>query len=121
MPDLNNNGFGIGLLDGKLPIATFSSSSYRINGGSAIAAGATVTETISTSSGVAITDLDVAVRARDAIWSAIPKGLQLVSATVTAADTITVKWRNSLDVAIPAGAIPASAVWTVVVLGQFSK
>lgn len=121
MPDSNSNSIGIGQLVGKFPIATFASSSYQINGGSAITAGATVTGTISTTSGVALTDLEVAVRARDAIWSAIPKGLQLVSTTVTAADTISVVWKNTLATTIPASAIPASAVWTVVVLGQFSK
>jgi hypothetical protein len=121
MPDSNSNSIGIGQLVGKFPIATFSSTSYRINSGSAINAGATVTDTIATTSGVATTDLEVAFRARDAIWSAIPKGLQLVSSTVTAADTISVVWKNTLATTIPAGSIPASAVWTVVVLGQFSK
>ena len=120
MPDLNNNSFGIGQLDGKLPIASYSSSSYQINGGSAIAAGATVTETI-TATGILTTDLDVAIRARDAVWSAIPKGLVLVSAIVTATNTVTVVWRNTLAVAIPAGSIPAAGVWTVAAIGQFSK
>jgi len=120
MPDLNNNNFGIGQLDGKLPIASYASSSYQINGGSAIAAGASVTETI-TATGILTTDLDVAIRARDAVFSAIPKGLQLVSTVVSATNTVTVVWRNSLAVAIPAGAIPAAGVWTVSALGQFSK
>ena len=117
MPDLNNNSFGIGQLDGKLPIATYSSSSYQINGGSAIAAGAYVTETI-TATGILT---DVVIRARDAVWSAIPKGLQLVSAIVTATNTVTVVWRNSLATTIQAGAIPAAGIWTVCALGQFSK
>ena len=120
MPDLNNNSFGIGQLGGKLPIATYSSSSYQINGGSAIAAGAYVTETI-TATGILTTDLDVVIRARDAVWSAIPKGLQLVSAIVTATNTVTVVWRNSLATTIQAGAIPAAGIWTVCALGQFSK
>jgi len=120
MPDLNNNSFGVGLLSGKFPIASYSSSSYQINGGSAIAAGATVTETI-TATGILTTDLDVAIRARDAVWAAIPKGLSLMSATVTATNTVTVVWQNTLATAIPAGSIPAAGVWTVIAIGQFSK
>lgn len=120
MPDLNNNSFGVGLLNGKFPIASYSSSSYQINGGSAIAAGATVTENI-TATGILTTDLDVAIRARDAVWAAIPKGLSLVSATVTATNTVTVVWKNTLETAIPAGSIPAAGVWTVIAIGQFSK
>lgn len=120
MPDLNNNSFGVGLLSGRFPIASYSSSSYQINGGSAIAAGAIVTETI-TATGILTTDLDVAIRARDAVWAAIPKGLSLVSATVTATNTVTVVWQNTLATAIPAGSIPAAGVWTVIAIGQFSK
>lgn len=120
MPDSNNNSFGVGLLSGRFPIASYSSSSYQINGGSAIAAGATVTETI-TATGILTTDLDVAIRARDAVWAAIPKGLSLVSATVTATNTVTVVWQNTLATAIPAGSIPAAGVWTVIAIGQFSK
>jgi len=120
MPDLNNNSFGVGLLNGRFPIASYSSSSYQINGGSAIAAGATVTETI-TATGILTTDLDVAIRARDAVWAAIPKGLSLMSATVTATNTVTVVWQNTLATAIPAGSIPAAGVWTVIAIGQFSK
>jgi len=120
MPDLNNNSFGVGLLNGRFPIASYSSSSYQINGGSAIAAGATVTETI-TATGILTTDLDVAIRARDAVWAAIPKGLSLISATVTATNTVTVVWQNTLATAIPAGSIPAAGVWTVIAIGQFSK
>ena len=120
MPDLNNNSFGVGQLAGKMPIATYSTSSYQINSGSAIAAGASITDSI-TATGVLTTDLDVAIRARDAVWSTIPKGLQLISATVTATNTISAVWRNSLATAIPAASIPVAGVWTALVLGQFSK
>jgi hypothetical protein len=47
--------------------------------------------------------------------------LQLVSSVVSATNIVTVVWRNSNAVAIPAGAIPAAGVWTVAALGQFSK
>ena len=120
MPDSNSNSIGIGQLTYNLPIASYSSSSYQINGGSAIAAGATVTETI-TATGILTTDLNVVVRARDAVWSAMPKGLQLVASYVSATNTVTVIWKNTTAVAIPASAIPAAGVWTVCAIGVFSK
>ena len=120
MPDTNSNSIGIGQLTYNLPIASYSSSSYQINGGSAIAAGATVTETI-TATGILTTDQNVVIRARDAVWSAIPKALQLVSCVVTATNTVTVTWKNTGAVAIPAGSIPAAGVWTVAAIGVFSK
>lgn len=116
MPDSNSNSFGIGQLTYNFPIATYTAT-YQINSGTAIAAGASVTQTI-TFTGLVVTDSQVAIRARDAIMNAIPKGLQLVSAVVTAADTLTVVWKNNSAVSITP---PASATWTAVVFGIFSK
>ena len=116
MPDSNSNSIGIGQLVGNFPIASYTAT-YQISGGTAIAAGASVTQTI-TFTGLVTTDNQVAIRARDAIQSVIPKGLQLVSTTVSAADTLTVVWKNTTTASITP---PASATWTAVVFGQFSK
>jgi hypothetical protein len=105
---------------GGNPVSVQSTWILPGNMASAIYVQHSVTETI-TATGILTTDLDVAIRARDVVWSAIPKGLQLVSSVVSATNTVTVVWRNSNAVAIPAGAIPAAGVWTVAALGQFSK
>ncbi len=116
MPDSNSNSIGIGQLTYNFPIASYTAT-YQINSGTAIAAGASVTETI-TFTGIVTTDNQVAIRARDAIQSIIPKGLQLVSTSVTATNTLTVVWKNTTTASITP---PASATWTAVVFGVFSK
>lgn len=116
MPDSNNNQWGAGQLTYNLPIASYTAT-YQINSGTVIAAGASVTQTI-TFTGLAVTDNNVAIRARDAIMNTIPKGLQLVSTAVTAADTLTVVWKNTTTASIVP---PASGTWTAIVYGMFSK
>lgn len=115
MPDSNSNSIGLGQLTYNFPIVT-TSGAYQINGGTAIAAGATVTDSPATFSGLATTDLQVAIRARDAV--VIPKGLQLISVTVASATTLTLVWKNTTAASITP---PASATWTAVVFGIFSK
>lgn len=109
MPDINN-GWSFA---GKAPLATYTAT-HQINSGTAIAAGATVTETI-TFTGLATTDKEYAISARDAITAAWPKGLILVESHVSAADTLTVTWKNNTNASL---AVPASATWSCVVLGD---
>lgn len=116
MPDSNSNSFAVGQLTYNFPIATYTAT-YQINSGTAIAAGASVTENI-TFTGLATSDSQVAIRARDAIASIMPKGLQLVSSVVSATNTLTVVWKNTTTASITP---PASATWTAVVFGVFSK
>lgn len=109
MPDSNYSGLGP-----IVPIATYTSgSTYAINGGSALAAGATSTSADITFTGVATTDTNVMFAPRDAY--VIPKGIKLVSAKVTATNTVSVVWKNTTDAAITP---PAAATWTCVVLKQ---
>lgn len=110
MPDQTNSR----LLSVKAPIATYTAT-YQINSGTAIAAGASITQTI-TFTGLATTDNEFGISARDAIE--IPKGLQLTDCRITATNTLSVTWRNTLDVAITP---PASATWTCVVLAEFFR
>ena len=116
MPDSNNNEWGVGQLTYNLPIASYTAT-YQINSGTAIAAGASVTETI-TFTGLATTDNNVAIRGRDAVMNAIPKGLQLVSTAVSATNTLTVVWKNTTTASVTP---PASGTWTAIVYGMFSK
>lgn len=110
MPDTNN----IRLISVKAPIATYTAT-YQINSGTAIAAGASVTQTI-TFTGLATTDNEFGIAPRDAIE--IPKGLQLTDATITATNTLSVTWKNNTAASITP---PASATWTCVVLAEFFR
>jgi hypothetical protein len=100
MVDIYNNGLTI-----AQPVVTYQSSSYTINGGTALAAGASVTETM-TFTGLATTDVNYGFAPRDAI--VIPKGLVLVSSLPTATNTLTVTWKNTNGAVM---AMPAAGVW----------
>jgi len=100
MPDIYNGGLTI-----AQPIVTYQSSSYTINSGTALAAGASVTETM-TFTGLATTDVNYGFAPRDVI--VIPNGLVLVNSKPTATNTLTVTWRNSTDSSM---AMPAAGVW----------
>lgn len=102
-----------------LPLKTFDSASYTINGGTLIAGGTQVsdalpfTDTINVV-GVATTDKDIGIAPRDA--TVIPNGLALVSVVVSAANTIQVTWKNTTLQPISP---PAASVWSVAVLGNY--
>jgi hypothetical protein len=104
----------IAVITAELPIATYTAT-YQINSGTAIAAGASVTDSI-TFTGLATTDKKAAISPRDAI--AIPKGLVVTSMVITATNTLGVTWLNNTAASI---AVPASATWTCVVLANFMK
>jgi len=108
-------------LTDRLPIKTYDSASYQINGGTAIA-GATVsaesaviTDTV-TVTGVATTDKYIAITPRDAV--VIPEGLALISIVVSAANTLQISWQNRTMNAITP---PAAGVWSVAVMGSYLK
>ena len=106
MPDSNYSGITI-----PLPIATYTSgSTYAINGGSALAAGATTTSADITFTGVTVSDKNIALAPRDAY--VIDKRIKLVSAKVTAADTVSVVWKNT---GVESITPQAAATWTLVV------
>jgi hypothetical protein len=110
MPDSYYSG-----LTPVLPIVTYTSgSTYAINAGSALAAGASSASADITFTGVAVTDHNVALSPRDGY--VIPKGIALVSARVTAANTISVVWKNTTNASITC---PAAATWTAVVYTPF--
>jgi len=100
MVDIYNGGLTI-----SQPVVTYASSSYTINSGTALAANASVTETM-TFTGLAVTDVNYGFAPRDAV--VIPKGLVLVSSLPTATNTLTVTWKNNSGVAITP---PAAGVW----------
>ena len=100
MPDIYNSGLTI-----AQPVVTYQSSSYQINGGTALAANSSVTETM-TFTGLAVTDVNYGFAPRDAI--VIPNGLSLVSSKPTATNTLTVTWRNTTPASL---AMPAAGVW----------
>ena len=100
MPDIYNGGLTI-----AQPIVTYQSSSYQINGGTALAAGASVTETM-TFTGLAVTDVNYGFAPRDAI--VLPKGLVLTASLPTATNTLTVTWKNTTTAPM---ALPAAGVW----------
>ena len=116
MPSTNNV---INLTD-ELPIKTFDSASFQINGGSSIAGGTLYSEAQAFTQTVAVTglvatDARLAVRPRDAI--VIPPGLQLISVTA-GAGTMDMTWKNTTLSAITP---PAAGVWSVAVLGNFLR
>jgi hypothetical protein len=100
-------------ITGALPLITIQSSTYAINGGASLAAGASVTETI-TATGVVTTDKRIGIAPRDA--TVIPYGLTVANIFVSATNTVTVTWTNNLTTAITP---PATAVWSVAVLGNY--
>ena len=108
MPDIFN------LSKGALtaPIATYTGTVY-INSGTAIAAGASITETY-TFTGAVTTDTKFAIAPRDAV--VIPKGLQLVSLSISATNTVSATWRNTTAVSITP---PASATWSLAIFGLY--
>jgi hypothetical protein len=101
---LNQNKGGI--IAGILPQVVYSAT-YQINSGAVIADGATVTETV-IFTGALITDPNIALTV----------GLTLVSASVTAADTVTVTWANRSGASITP---PASGTWYCAILAPFYK
>jgi hypothetical protein len=110
MPDSYYSG-----LTPILPIATYTSgSTYAINSGSALAAGATTTSADITFTGVTTSDKNIAFAPRDAYT--IQPGLVLVSAKVTAANTVSVVWKNTTNASITP---TAAATWTCVVYKPF--
>ncbi len=96
-----------------LPLITIQSSTYAINGGAALAAGVSVTETI-TATGVATTDKRIGISPRDA--TVIPFGLSVTNIFVSATNTVTVTWTNNTSASITP---PATSVWAVAVLGNY--
>lgn len=110
MPDINASGLRVG----KFSLATYTGT-VNINSGSAIAAGATVTENY-TFTGAATTDTEFGICPRDAIT--IPAGLKLVSITISATNTVTATWLNTTAASITP---PASATWTLAIIGDFFR
>jgi hypothetical protein len=115
MPNISKNR----IVSDELPIKTFDSASYQINGGTLIAAATQTadalpfTDTV-TVTGIALTDKRIGITPRDAI--VIPNGLALVSVVPSATNTIQVTWQNTTLSPI---APPAAAVWSVAVFGNF--
>jgi len=85
---------------GLLPIQTLNiSATYQINGGTAIAAGASISDS-KTFTGLATTDTQVAVAYDDAVAASLPAGLVLTDFYVTAANTATLVWTNTSSVSV---------------------
>lgn len=109
------------IFTGELPIKTYDSASYQINGGSSIAGGtqnaeaSPFTDTV-TVTGLATTDKRVGITPRDAV--AIPAGLSLISLEISATNTLKITWKNTTLTAISP---PAAGVWSVAVLGNYLK
>ena len=108
MPDLNNSG-----LTQSFPVATYTAS-YQINSGTAVPANSTTAVQNITFTGLTLADGNVGLTCRDDL--AIPKGLVLASAIVTATNTLSVQWRNATASALTP---PASATWTAIVYKPF--
>jgi hypothetical protein len=98
-----------------MPLITIQSSTYAINGGSALAAGASTTSDTITATGVATTDKRIGISPRDG--TVIPYGLTASNIFVSATNTVSVTWTNNTTSAITP---PATAVWSVVVLGNYT-
>lgn len=96
-------------------------ATVNINGGAVILGGtssspaAAFTDTY-TATGVVTTDKRVAIGPRDAI--VVPAGLALLSIVVSATNTLQVTWQNTTLWPITP---PASATWTVAVLGNLFR
>lgn len=108
-------------LTDTMPLVTYASASYQINGGTLIAAATAAVDSVAftdtvTVTGVATTDKYLGISPRDAI--VIPTGLALMSIVVSATDTVKITWKNNTFTAI---APPAASVWQVAVLGNFIR
>ena len=99
------------------PLQTLQiSATYQINGGSAIAAGASITDS-KTFTGVKTTDTQVAVGYDDAVAASLPSGLVLTDAYVTATDTVALVWTNQGTQSVTPPA--TSQQFFAIRLGQF--
>jgi len=103
-----------GMLVGTFPIATITGTVF-INSGTAIAAGASITENY-TFTGAVTTDTKFGLCPRDAVT--IPKGLVLTSLTISATNTVTATWKNNTAAAITP---PATATWSLAIFGAFFR
>jgi hypothetical protein len=99
----------------QLPIATLASASYQINGGTAIADAATISDTV-TATGVKTTDTHLAICPRDAV--VLPNGLQLLSLVCSANDAVVITWYNASNASITP---PAAGVWSLAILGNYLR
>jgi hypothetical protein len=114
MPDKHSGDFSLGTpIPGKHIIVAYTAS-YQINGGTDITSGASITDSV-TFTGVAVGD-KIAIACREAARAAVPSGLQLESAKVTATNTVALKWTNNSSATVTPG---ASATWTCGVIGLF--
>jgi hypothetical protein len=87
-------------------------ASYQINGGTAIAAGASVTDTV-TFTGLATSDeFVIGVKAATSRLVA-SSGLSFVSAICTATNTVLITWTNTTGSSVTP---PASATWYATVV-----
>lgn len=92
------------------------SATYQINGGSAIAAGASITDS-KTFTGALTTDTQIAVGYGDAVAASLPAGLVLTDVFVTAANTVSLVWTNTSSVSVTPPA--TSTDFWLVRLGTF--
>ena len=116
MPSSNNQGFMIGLQ----PVFSVTGTVY-INGGTAIPALSSVTDTY-TFTGALTTDINYGISPRASSTvipnGLIPPGLQLSASSVTATNTLSVTWTNTTGIPITP---PASATWTYIVQNEFMR
>ena len=110
-PAQNNVGF----LVGTNPVFSVTGT-VNINSGSAIAAGATITENY-TFTGALTTDINFGIAHRPGV-TALPAGLQLSALSVSATNTVTASWTNTTTQPITP---PASATWTYIVQNEFFR
>ena len=116
MPSSNNTGFLIGLA----PVVTITGTVY-INSGTAIAAGASITDTY-TFTGAATTDINFGISPRPQNTATPPTflqpGLQLTSLTVSSTNTLTAVWTNTTGAPITP---PVSSTWTYAVFNEYFR
>lgn len=94
------------------------SATYQINGGTSIAAGASITDTGKTFTGALTTDTQIAVGYDDAVAALLaPLGLVLTDVVVTAANTVSLTWTNTTSIAVTPPA--TSQQYWLVRLGTF--
>jgi hypothetical protein len=93
------------------------SATYQINGGTAIAAGASITDS-KTFTGALATDTQIAVGYDDAVAALLaPLGLVLSDVVVTAANTVSLTWTNTTSASVTPPA--TSQQYWLVRLGVF--
>lgn len=97
---------------GKFPLVYYTAS-YQINGGTDIAAGTAITDSV-TFTGVLTTDAEIAIACRAAV--SLNVNLQLTKAVVSATNTVLITWENVGQDAITP---PSSATWSCAVLAPF--